>query len=58
MTTGVRCPTCENGISPHKGEPCRGCQEKDMSRVARAISRAIQGPPIRIHELQDKEPGQ
>ena len=58
MTTGSAVPTCGNGISPHKGEPCRGCEEKDMGRVVRALSRAIKGPPIRIRELQDKEPGQ
>jgi hypothetical protein len=30
MTTGVCCPTCANGISPHKGQPCRDCEIDKM----------------------------
>ena len=62
MTTGVCCPTCATGISPHIGQPCRDCEIDAMHGPAKAIATLIRdvftGPSRPEREMSDKEPGQ
>jgi hypothetical protein len=59
MTTGVHCPQCAQNLSPSKREPCEECRTSEIANpVVRAVVCTLRGRPIRIRELQDKEPGQ
>jgi hypothetical protein len=54
MTTGIGCPTC--GALTQPGEPCRGCDEKEMKPAARVISRLFLGRPLRADDQRQRMP--
>jgi hypothetical protein len=50
VTTGCICPGC-GGLTPQRGEPCRGCEIATMpSGIGRAVSaaahRLLYGAPV------------
>jgi hypothetical protein len=50
VTTGCVCPGC-GGLTPQRGEPCRGCEIAAMppgigKAVSTAAHRALYGAPI------------
>jgi hypothetical protein len=56
MTTGCVCKGCGNGVVPNKDDLCEVCEPG--GRIARPVKELIEGSPIRISELHDKERGQ
>jgi hypothetical protein len=68
MTTGCTCPTCGVGITPVKGQPCRGCEigvmpEGRAKFMAKVVDRFLNGPREQpqmgcVRYTPDKEPGQ
>ena len=50
MTTGCICPSC-GGLTPQRGEPCRGCEIAALppgirKTVSAAAHRLLYGAPI------------
>jgi hypothetical protein len=63
MTTGCTCPTCPNGITSKKDEPCRDCQIDAMPGGVRKVMATfvrdhIDGPSRHQMFAKDKEIGQ
>jgi hypothetical protein len=55
MTTGCICPSC-GGLTPQRGEPCRGCEIAAMppgigKTVSAAAHRLLYGAPIQAAEM-------
>ena len=55
MTTGCVCPSC-GGLTPQRGEPCRGCEIDAMpsgigKTVSAAAHRILYGERIQAAEM-------